>query len=52
MSHKDCGLDYSPMSQMVCTHVKKLANEIDVSADNSVQNGWSKVEIDTDQRNG
>ena len=30
MSHKDCGLDYSPMSQMVRSHVKKLANEIDV----------------------
>ena len=30
MSHKDCGLDYSPMSQMVCSHVKKLANKIDV----------------------
>lgn len=26
----DCGLDYSPMSQMVCSHVKKLANENDV----------------------
>ena len=31
MSHKDCGLDYGPMSQMVRSHVKKkLANEIDV----------------------
>ena len=30
MSHKDCGLDYSPMSQMVRSHVKKLANEINV----------------------
>ena len=30
MSHKDCGLEYSPMSQMVRSHVKKLANEIDV----------------------
>ena len=29
-SHKDCGLNYSPMSQMVRSHVKKLANEIDV----------------------
>ena len=29
MSHKDCGLDCSPMSQMVRSHVKKLANEID-----------------------
>jgi hypothetical protein len=30
MSHKDCGLNYTPMSQMVRSHVKKLANEIDV----------------------
>ena len=29
-SHKDCGFDHSPMSQMVRPHVKKLANEIDV----------------------
>ena len=29
MSHKDCGLNYSALSQMVCSHVKKLANEID-----------------------
>ena len=29
-SHKDCGLDYNPMSQMVCSCVKKLANQIDV----------------------
>ena len=30
MSHKDCGLNYGPISQMVHSHVKKLANEIDV----------------------
>ena len=30
MSHKDCGVYYSPMSQMVRSHVKKLANKIDV----------------------
>ena len=29
MSHKDCGLDYSPMNQMVHSHVKKLANKMD-----------------------
>ena len=31
MSHKNFGLDYSPMNQMEHSHVKKLANEIDVS---------------------
>ena len=30
MSHKDCGLNRSPMSQMPPSHVKKSANEIDV----------------------
>ena len=30
MSLKDCGLDYSPMNQMVRSHVKELANKIDV----------------------
>jgi hypothetical protein len=30
MSHKDCGLNYGPISQMVHSHVKKLANKIDV----------------------
>ena len=31
MSHDNYGLDYSPMNQMERSHVKKLANEIDVS---------------------
>ena len=31
MSHKNCGLDYSRMNQMEHSHVKNLANEIDVS---------------------
>ena len=30
MSDKDCELNYGPMSQMVRSHVKKLANKIDV----------------------
>ena len=30
ISHKDCGLNFSPMSQMVRSHVKKLTNEFDV----------------------
>ena len=29
-SIKDCGLGYSPVSQMVRSHVKKLASKIDV----------------------
>ena len=28
LSHRDCGLDWSPMSQIVCSHFKELANEI------------------------
>ena len=28
-SHKDCGLDYNPTIQMVCSCVKKLACDID-----------------------
>ena len=31
MGHEDCGLDCSPMNQMVRSHVKELANEIHVS---------------------
>ena len=31
VSHENCGLDYSPMNQMGNSHVKKLANDIDVS---------------------
>ena len=30
MSHENGGHDYSPMNQMEHSHVKKLANEIDV----------------------
>ena len=44
VSHKDCGLDYSPISQMVRSHVKKLANEIDVleqSEEGSHQRKWN-----------
>ena len=31
MSHENCGLDYGLMNQMEHSHVKNLANEIDVS---------------------
>jgi hypothetical protein len=30
-SHENCGLDYSSMNQIEHSHVKKLANKIDVS---------------------
>jgi hypothetical protein len=29
--HENCELDYSPMNQMEHSHVKKLADKIDVS---------------------
>ena len=48
MSHKDCGLDYSPMSQMVRSQVKKLANKIDV-LDQS-EEGWYQRKGNTKNR--
>ncbi len=55
MSQKDCdGLDHSLMSQMMRSHVKKLANEIDGVLDQSEEglhqqkgntnNGFSKCD--------
>ena len=38
MIHNNYGLDYSPMNQMDHSHVKKLADEIDVS--DQSEEGW------------
>ena len=48
MSHENRGLDYSPMNQMEHSHVKKLANEIDVS--DQSEEGLHQRKVNTKNR--
>ena len=47
---RNCVLDYSPMNQMELSHVKELANEIDVSDQSEEGDLWCIALVPIHQR--